>query len=126
VSPPPDQKTLIATLGQMNQWMLDDEFRVVDSCDTLLDQMNKYVWKTMKAAGLRGAAPVIREPKKVYDHLIDADRFMLLCLVEAGPLAEERDPVTWAEEWEREQRDRFWKPLQDQIEYAQRVGGIEV
>jgi hypothetical protein len=127
VSPPPDQKTLVSTLGQMNQWMLDDEFRVAEHCDTFLDQLNKYVWKTMKAVGSKAsAAPVIREPKKVYDHLIDAGRFLFLCLVEAGPLVEERDPVTWAEEWEREQRDRFWKPLQEQIELANRLGGVEV
>lgn len=126
-SPPPDQKTLISTLGQMNEWMRNDEFRVVDDCDTFVDQVGKYVWKQTKIAGAGGAtsAPVIREPKKVYDHEIDATRFGLLCLVEAGPLTEERDPVTWAEEWEREQRDRLWKPLQEQLEYANRVGGIQ-
>lgn len=111
-----DTRSVIQTTGRIERWFQSDELFIVDSCDYTLDQYRKYVWKHVKAP-TANAAPVVKEPNKVYDHLCDASRFGLVCLDDSGPVdATEVAVVSFAEAWESHARNRFFAPLKAAME----------
>jgi hypothetical protein len=105
-----DQKSLLQTIDRVEKWFQDEQLFIVESCENMIDQISKYVWKQMKAPTSQGA-PVIREPSKGYDHLCDALRFLLIPLDEYGVPTEPPPVFTWAQEWASYQRNRFFGPL---------------
>jgi hypothetical protein len=111
---------LIPTIDIVRAAFANDQLRIVEDNQQLLDQLRKYVWKQTKTVGAKD--PVIREPRKDYDHLCDALRFAAVPLIEEGPLEEVPDPVTWAEEWDRERKDRIFGPLKEQLARAEALG----
>lgn len=118
---------LIPSLEEMDKWFLEDSLFVNDDCPMLLDMIRKYVWKTVKAGGGRAAAsaPVVKEPRKDYDHLIDAARFAAVTLVADGPRLEPPKVATFAQQWESEQIKIAGGPVKDWLEKARRQGGIQ-
>jgi hypothetical protein len=111
---------LIPSLDVMRQWIADGDWLVSDDCQILLQQIRRYVWKQTKAAGMK-SAPVIKEPRKADDHLIDAARFLDFSLAVEG-LREEPPPVfTMKEAWDRHQRDRVWGPLKAVLRAAKEM-----
>lgn len=119
---------LIPTIDQVRDLFKHDEIIVVDGCDWTTDQIKKYVWKQVKAAGGTGAAkaPVVTEPKKGYDHLLDALRFIIIPLNQLGPLEEIPPPVTLQEAWEAHRKNRIFGPLKDAMRRGERQGGVWV
>jgi hypothetical protein len=96
---------------------------ISEECPMLREQLRRYVWKTTKTVGSKD--PVIREPKKVDDHLPDAMRFGAVPLIEEGPLDYVPDPLTWAEAWEQERRARIFGPLKEELARAEAHRGWE-
>jgi len=115
---------LLPTIDILRRAIATRKLFVVDTCSDLLDQLRKYVWKTTKTVGSKD--PVIREPRKDYDHLCDALRFAAVPLIEEGPLLEAPDPVTFAEAWERERKDSVFGPLKRAMAAGEAKGGTWV
>lgn len=115
---------LIPSVEAMDEWFKAGLVRVADHCTDLDDQLRRYIWKQKKAAG-RGAAraPVVIEPRKEYDHLVDALRFILVMLKTMGPLEEPPPPITIKEAWERAQRERIFGPLREMMRRARQAEG---
>lgn len=114
-----DQKSVLMTVDKVDKWFKDDELFIVESCENLIDQIRKYVWKLLKAPTSAGA-PVIREPSKGYDHLCDALRFLMIPLNEYGVPTEPPPALTFVQAWEDHQRERFFGPLRAQMEAGDR------
>jgi len=116
---------LIPSLDLMRTWLQASKLFFADDLIITQDQIQKYVWKQMKTTGgFKGSKPpVIREPRKEYDHLIDAFRFVLLMLAEAGPLEVEPAPLTIADAWRQAQRERIFGPLRVAKEQGAQDGG---
>lgn len=122
------QLGLIDSVDRMRNWVKRDEFYFVEhECDTLLDQLKKYTWKAYKSP-MRGVgasrSPLVVEPKKGYDHLIDACRLVSHAVEEMGPMIDEPDPVTAAEAYKQAQRNRVFGPLKQAMERAELRGGV--
>lgn len=116
---------LIPTLELVNDQFESNQLVLADTLAVLPDQLRKYIWKTVRA-GQRGAAtaPAIKEPRKEFDHLIDAMRFLMVTLRVEGPTEEEKPVTTFKAEWEQAQRQRLWNPLKEMMEKAEEEGGI--
>lgn len=108
---------LIPSLDILRAWIEAGTVNVSDSCQNLIDQIRRYVWKQTKAAGTKNA-PVIVEPRKAYDHLIDALRFALFALQVEGPREAPPPAITVKEAWERAQKERIFGPLRDVLQEA--------
>jgi len=113
---------LIPTIDKLRMMFATDKLYILDSAVWTLDQMRKYVWKTTKTTGSKD--PVIREPRKDYDHVMDALRFAAVPLSEMGPLETPPPILTIKEAVEAQQRARFWGPLRGLMDRAERSGGI--
>lgn len=116
------QFDLIPTIDTVNMLFDEGQIRVVSDVPIFIDQATRYVWKETKVHGDKGQK-IIKEPRKVYDHLMDAFRFAAVPLWEEGPLEADPEPATWAEEWEREQRESLWGDLKRQMREAQEREG---
>lgn len=114
---------LLPSIDVLRAWFAADELWIADGCDDYIDQLRKYVWKQTKAVGTK-SAPVIREPKKDYDHLIDAGRFILLPLADAGPLEEPPPPLTLADAWNNRRKEQLHGPLREILKRAEEKGGM--
>ena len=68
-------------------------------------------------------SPVIIEPKKAYDHLCDALRFIVVTMRMLGPLDELPPPVTVQEAWENQIKERLHGPLREAMAEAERWRG---
>lgn len=110
---------LLPSVERMDDWFKLGRAVVSEECDILPDQIRKYVWKQRKAP-TRGAAkaPVIVEPRKEYDHLIDACRFVWTMLAQMGPTDEAPSPVSIHEAWEQAQKERLFGPLKADLAEA--------
>jgi hypothetical protein len=118
---------LLPTMDLMRIFFSEHRLKLVEGLTYTDDQIRKYVWKHIKAVGGNKSAhraPVIREPKKEYDHILDALRFITIPLMEEGAYEEEPPALTVAEEWKRQQRERVHGPLRDLLAEAERRGGI--
>jgi len=118
---------LLPTLDLMRTLFSENRLKLVEGLTYTDDQIRKYVWKHVKAIGATknaNRAPVIREPKKEYDHILDALRFITIPLVEEGAYEEEPPALTVQEEWARRKREMIHKPLRDILEEAERRGGM--
>ena len=114
-----DQKSVLQTLNRMNVWFETDELFIVENrCPVLVDQIKKYVWKIIKSTAKGSSLPTIREPRKEYDHCIDAWRFGLMRLDDHEPKTEAPAPRSFKEEWEQMQRKNLFDPLRLQLEEA--------
>lgn len=122
------QLGLLDSLDRMRTWIKRDEYFFAEhESDALIDQLKKYVWKAYKmasrsAGGLRN--PIVVEPKKGYDHVIDAWRLVSHAVDEMGPIGDEPDPISIAEAWDDAQRKRIFGPLREMMERGERMGGI--
>jgi hypothetical protein len=111
-----DERSILQTTGQMDQWFLQDELFVASGyCETLVEQIKKYVWKRVAAAKGSGSAATIKEPLKQYDHLIDAWRMVLIVLEHHGPLETPPAPLTMKEAWEAAQKEAVFGPLRQHM-----------
>jgi hypothetical protein len=107
-----DQKSVLLTTGRIEHWYSTDTMRIVDTCVETIDQTRKYQWKTMKhPSGVE--APVIKEPMKGHDHLLDSQRFVLIPLDEAGPLTEAVSMPSFAQAWQDQRNKSVWGPLKE-------------
>jgi len=107
-----DQRSVIQTCDQVDKWFQDEDLFLVNSCENLVDQVRKYVWKQMKAPTSAGA-PVIREPAKGYDHLCDAMRFLMIPLDSYGAPTEPPPVTSFSEAFENAHKQRFFGPLKE-------------
>jgi hypothetical protein len=57
----------------------------------------------------------LKQPKKGYDHVLDAFRFVMILMDNMGPLEEPPDPITAAEVWEHMQRESLFGPLREHL-----------
>jgi hypothetical protein len=114
---------LIPTIDICRHLFMQDKLFIVDDLGWTIDQIRKYVWKQTKTVGSK--EPVIREPRKDYDHLMDSMRIATVPLHEDGPYEDAPPAVTWAEEWERARKERFHGPLRDMLQRADIEGGME-
>jgi hypothetical protein len=108
---------LAPSLDVLRSWVASNAWWVSDDCQILIDQLRRYVWKQVKAAGMKNA-PVIKEPRKSYDHLIDAARFLDFCLEAEGPREDPVPRMTLAAAMEKAQRDRIFGPLRAVLDDA--------
>lgn len=115
---------LLPTIDIVRRLFISGKLTIADSCTWTIDQLRKYTWKTSRIQGAKD--PVIREPRKDYDHLLDALRFAAVPLFEEGPLEEAQDPVSWAEAWERDRKRAVFGPLREALENAQHKGRVWV
>lgn len=113
------------SINEVRELFKHDNLIVTDNLTYAVDQLRKYVWKQVKAAGSKGfRGPVIKEPKKEYDHLLDALRFILVPLKDVGPREDPPPIITMAEAWERHRKLRVHGPLKAILERAEREGGV--
>lgn len=110
-----DQRSLLQTIDRVEKWFHDDDIAIVDSCDNLIEQIRKYVWKIIKSP-THSAAPVVREPAKGFDHLCDALRFILIPMADHGIPTAPPPAVTFAQQWEARQREALFGPLRRALE----------
>lgn len=115
---------LIPSIDAIRAWFAADQCFLTEEATNAIDQMRKYIWKTVKSIGSK-RAPVIREPRKEYDHVLDAGRMILLPLADEGPLTEPPPAYTLNEAWDMEQRERVHGPLRGILDAADRAGGIQ-
>ena len=108
---------LLPTIDQCRALFRANRLFLLDDATWTLDQIKKYVWKQTKTVGSK--VPVIREPRKDYDHVMDAMRFIVVPLMEMGPLEEAPPPVTVEEAWRNAQRDMVHGPLRAQLQRAE-------
>jgi hypothetical protein len=101
---------LVPSLDVLRRWIAADTFLVSDDCSILLDQIKKYIWKQVKSIGQKNA-PVIKEPRKAYDHLIDALRFLFFSLEVHGVRDEAPPPISEKDAWEHAMKERLFGPL---------------
>lgn len=116
---------LFPSIDLVNDWFAADKAFIAETCDVLVDQIRKYVWKHRKAP-TRGAStpPVVVEPRKEYDHLIDAMRFVWVMLEFLGPRPRPARAISTAEAAELARRERIFGPLKDILGRAEQMGGI--
>jgi hypothetical protein len=114
---------LLPTIDIVRLMFKEDRLFFSNELTWTVDQMRKYVWKQTKTSGSKD--PVIREPRKDYDHLMDALRFAAVPLDEDGPYEEEPPTTSWVEEWENNRKRRFWGPLKEMMAEAERNGGMK-
>jgi hypothetical protein len=111
---------LAPSLDVLRSWVASNAWWVSDDCQILIDQIRRYVWKQMKAAGMKNA-PVIKEPRKSYDHLIDAARFLDFCLEVEGVREEPIPQMTLAAAMAKAQKDRVFGPLRAVLDEAREL-----
>ncbi len=116
------QFDLIPTIDQVRDLWREDRLFLSDDCSWTLDQLRKYIWKTVKSVGSKNA-PTVKEPRKSYDHLCDALRFIIVPLMELGPYTDPPPPVTMKEAWEQHRKDRVFGPLKAVLREAEESGG---
>jgi hypothetical protein len=105
------------SLEVLRTWVLSGDWLVSDDCQDLIEQIRRYVWKTVKAAGQKNA-PVVKEPRKAFDHLIDASRFVDFCLEVEGLREAPLPAMTVKAMVEQAQRDRVFGPLRAVLKEA--------
>jgi hypothetical protein len=114
---------LLPTIEQVRNLFGANQLFMADTLDWTYDQLRKYVWKQIKAVGAKNA-PIVKEPKKDYDHLMDAMRFVVVPLWQMGPPDIDEIPVlTMAEAWEIARKERIHGPLKKILEKAESMGG---
>ena len=117
---------LIPTIDQVRNLYSHNRLFMADTLDITHDQVRKYVWKQVKAVGAKNA-PIVKEPRKDYDHLMDAMRFVVVPLEQMGGLEPDDTPVyTMAQAWEQARRDHLHGPLKAALARAEAVGGTWV
>lgn len=104
---------LIPTIDILRGHMTLGKFFITRTCTWTLDQMRKYVWKETRTPGAKD--PVIREPRKDYDHVLDAIRIASIPLLQLGPTVAPAAPLTLAEAQEAAFQDRFWGDMKRQM-----------
>jgi hypothetical protein len=109
---------LLPTIDYMRHMMTLSKFWISKRCTWTLDQIRKYVWKETRSPGSK--EPVIREPKKDYDHLMDAMRFGAVPLIQRGPAEEEPEPMTLKQAQAAQLRDCGWGAMKREMHRAQR------
>ncbi len=117
---------VLPTLDQLRAWLRFDELMICEDMGNTVEQIRKYIWKTLKSPGGSKSNPVIREPRKDFDHLIDSARFVIVPLMEAGPLDEAPSPVSMQEAVDIYHKSRIHGPLKAILEQAERSGGSYV
>lgn len=115
---------LIPTVSQVGEMFANDRLWVVDSCDWFLDEIRQYVWKSTRSPARQGQF-MVREPAKDGDHALDAARYVVIPLAEAGPLdkptqEDTRDAMTALA------HRRIFEPLRKVLDNAHRRGGVWV
>jgi hypothetical protein len=105
------------SLEIIRSWILTGTWMVSDDCQQLIEQIRRYVWKTVKTAGQKNA-PVVKEPRKAFDHLIDASRMLDFALEIEGLLPEALPAMTMQAMMEKAQKDRIFGPLRAVLEHA--------
>lgn len=113
-----EQKRLLPTIEQVGKWIAAKDFFVVESCTSTIDQIKKYIWRQIKTIGQTKSGsriPVIREPKKEYDHLLDALRFVLIPMAKDGPLDEPPPVITLKGAMKAQRMDAVWGPLREML-----------
>ena len=106
---------LLPTIDIVRELFKNNRLDIDEDCTYLNDMLRKYVWKHVKTIGATAASrmPVITEPKKAYDHLCDALRFIVVTMDMLGPLDELPVPETIQEAWNQSIRDRLHGPLRE-------------
>lgn len=124
---------LLPSIEIVDDWFRSDRIYLAeDHTDVLADMLSKYIWKTMKATQRGNAkAPTVKEPRKEYDHLLDALRFILMMLEAEGPREEPPPVLTQAEAWKRARNEVVQGPLREILakakDHKERFGvGISV
>lgn len=117
---------LTPSVDRINDWWGSGMLFLADDLTLTDEQIRKYVWKSRKGAKARGAAgpPVIVEPKKEFDHILDAFRYALFVLEVAGPREEAPPAITFKQAWDNAQRDRILGPLRAALAHAEKFGGM--
>lgn len=101
---------LIPTIDQLRAMMQAPRLFICDDLPWTIDQMRKYVWKAQRTFSEKQSG-LIKEPRKEYDHLMDAMRFVAVPLEELGPRLELPPAATIAERWAAEQAEILRGPL---------------
>ena len=119
---------LLPSIERIRDWLGNGELYYAEGCTWLVEQTKKYAWRAVKTANTRSTASragtMTTEPRKGFDHLLDAERLVLLPLDDLGPRIEAPSPTTFAEMWERDRRERAFGTLRQQMEDAENRGGM--
>ena len=119
---------LLPSIERIRDWMSNGELYFAEGCTWLVEQTKKYGWRAIKTNATRAGAgkmgPAVSEPRKGFDHLLDAERLVLLPLDDLGPRIDPPDPTTFAESWNQQLHDRVFGDLQRKQEEADREGGM--
>lgn len=115
---------VLPTIDQLRFKIQQGEMYALRTCTYFLDQMRKYVWKETKTPGSK--EPVIREPRKDYDHLMDAFRFGGVPLIEMGPYVEPPPAMTLAEAQALQWQDMVFGDLKRKMASGERNPESEV
>jgi hypothetical protein len=111
---------LLPTIETTRTFFAERRLFINDDLTWLPDQIKKYIWKVQKTVGSKNA-PTVKEPRKSYDHVIDALRFIIVPLMDLGPLDELPAPVTTKDAWERAQRERVFGPLNRAMAWGEEI-----
>lgn len=118
---------LIPSITFIDGLFAQNQITIADSNEELIDQIRGYVWKTVRAGQRTGKGPVLKEPTKEHDHIIDATRFAICGLFHMGPREEAPPPATFVQAWESAQRDMIFGPLRRALERGGSTpGGLPV
>ncbi|MHC4698953.1 MAG: hypothetical protein ACYTFQ_00100 [Planctomycetota bacterium] len=105
------------SLDVVRSWIASGLWFVSDDCQVLLEQIRRYIWKTVKTGGQKNA-PVVKEPRKMFDHLIDASRFVDFALELEGIRETPLPAMTVAAMMEQAQRNSVFGPLRAVLDEA--------
>lgn len=105
---------LLETISQVRAFLASKRLQICEDLVDLNDQMERYIWKTVKVMGKDGIT--VKEPLKVDDHLLDAMRYGLIPLSQEEPLEDLPEPVTFEDAWKREQSQRIRDDLRSELD----------
>ena len=95
-----------SSIDRMRNLFAENKLYVVEDCWQWLRDANRYSYRAVKGRGIGGKNQFV--PQDKYDHLSDAARFAIIGYLEtAGPIAQEKAPITFEQAWEEHMKERF-------------------
>jgi len=110
---------LLPSLEVIRSWTENNEMLVSSSCPIFLDQLRKYSWKSTKPLARASAGILLAPaPRKEFDHLIDAFRFIAVPLSILGPLTVTQPGLSLHDSFREEMRESMYGPLREILNEA--------
>ena len=104
---------LLSTIDQVRNLFRNDNLLITEECQWLLWEMERYIWMPVRGRGNQTKSELM--PRKRDDHALDAARFILVQMIQAGPLEVEHEAITFDEAWESQVRYEVFGHLREDM-----------